>query len=141
MLGVDPGGTTGIAVWEPGFSCPVYDELDPPTTMDFLRSQAVHQDNVIFVVEKYIITPATAKLSQQHDALELIGVVKYLCRIYDHRYTMQSPSEAKSFATDAKLKKAGWYKPGLPHARDASRHVLTYAAKNGLFPLHTLIGG
>lgn len=94
-----------------------------------------------FVVERYIITPATAKMTQQHDALEIIGALKYLARQHDHRIEMQSPSEAKGYSTDTKLKKVGWYNPGEPHARDASRHVLLYLSKAGIVDLHTLIGG
>lgn len=141
VVGLDPGGTSGLCIWQPGLD-PSLREASPPETMDILRAFALGYENTVtFVVENFIITPATAKMSQQTDALELIGVVKYLCQTYDQQYVLQTPSEAKKFSTDAKLKAAGWYSPGLPHARDASRHVLLYAAKNGLFDLARLIGG
>lgn len=140
LIGVDPGGTTGLCQWYTGTQRPDLLQLDPGRTMDYLESVA-RWHATVFVVETYTITAATAKMSQQHDALELIGVVKYLARGADLPVHFQSPSEAKKFSTDAKLKKAGWYQPGLPHARDASRHVLLYAAKNGLIDLATLIGG
>jgi hypothetical protein len=69
--------------------------------------------------------------------LELIGVVKYLVPVRTTAVVFQSPSEAKAFSTDSKLKKVGWYQPGLPHARDASRHVLLHAAKPGTMTFHT----
>lgn len=39
---------------------------------------------------------------------------------------LQQPSMAKTTATDDRLKRAGLYFPGLPHATDAARHALTF---------------
>lgn len=118
-------------------------ELAPADdAVDWLAQVARTVAHPTFVVERYIITPATAKMSQQHDALEIIGALKFLTRKYGHGpLVMQTPAEAKAFSTDKKLRTVGWYNPGLPHARDASRHALLYLAKQGIIDLHTLIGG
>lgn len=141
VVGVDPGGTTGIALWSPAQGLALRQIEGADNAVDWLADCARTLHGAVFVVEKYIITPATAKLSQQHDPLEIIGALKYITRKYNHKLVMQSPSEAKAFSTNDKLKNVQWYKPGQDHARDASRHVLLYLAKQGIISLHTLIGG
>lgn len=140
VIGVDPGGTTGLAAWAPGMKLHLL-ELAPDDSVDWLSEVAQGTLKKHFVVERYTITAATAKMSQQHDALEIIGALKFLVRKYGHTLTMQTPAEAKAFSTDEKLKNIGWYQAGKPHARDASRHALLYLAKQGIIDLHTLIGG
>lgn len=39
---------------------------------------------------------------------------------------VQSPAMAKTTATDERMKAAGLYRPGLPHATDAARHAATF---------------
>lgn len=141
VVAVDPGGTTGFALWSPPIGLSMRELSPADKAVDWLADVASQLQGAHFVVERYIITPATAKMSQQHDALEIIGAIKFLCRKYGHTLTMQTPAEAKAFSTDAKLKNVGWYQPGLPHARDASRHALLFLAKQGIIDLHTLIGG
>ncbi len=141
VVAVDPGGTTGLAVWSPDLGLSLREVSPAIDAVFWLADMARTLEPTTFVVEKYIITPATAKLSQQHDALEIIGALKYLVRKYDHKMVMQSPSEAKAYSTNDKLKRVGWYRPGLDHARDASRHLLLHLSKVGIIDLHTLIGG
>lgn len=140
VVAVDPGGTTGIAVWSPDLGLSLREIAPASNAVDWLADIA-RGPKVTFVVERYIITPATAKMSQQHDALEIIGALKFIARKYNHPLVMQTPAEAKKFSTDAKLKTVGWYQPGHGHARDASRHALLFLAKQGIIGLHTLIGG
>lgn len=141
VVGVDPGGTTGIALWSPAQGLTLRQIEGADHAVDWLADTARTLKSATFVVEKYIITPATAKLSQQHDPLEIIGALKFLARKYDHKIVLQSPSEAKAFSSNSKLKRVQWYQPGMDHARDASRHVLLYLSKVGIIDLHTLIGG
>lgn len=139
VVGVDPGGTTGICIWNRAVGISLREVEGAEHAVDWLASMANAMHGTVFVVERYIITPATAKMSQQHDALEIIGALKYLVRQHDHHLVLQTPAAAKGFATDEKLKRAGWYKPGMGHARDASRHVLTYLAGQGIIDLATLL--
>jgi hypothetical protein len=141
VVGVDPGGTTGLALWSPDMGLSLRQIEGADVAVDWMADCARTLQCATFVVEKYIITPATAKLSQQHDPLEIIGALKFLTRKYKHKLVLQSPSEAKAFSTNDKLKRVGWYQPGQDHARDASRHVLLYLSKVGIIDLHTLIGG
>ena len=141
VVGVDPGLTTGIATWTQAHGMHGLKELAPAlNAMDWLDCLTRTGHKKVFVIEKYIITPKTAQLSQQHDPLEIIGCLRWMCHDRGHEFVMQSPSEAKAFSTDAKLKAVGWYQPGQGHARDASRHALLYLAKNGFIDLATLKG-
>lgn len=45
------------------------------------------------------------------------------------RAFLQQPSLAKSTATDERLRKWGLYRPGSEHARDATRHAITFARR------------
>jgi hypothetical protein len=56
-------------------------------------------------------------LSVDSDLMDLLPIV------------LQSPSDAKSTITDDRLKLAGMWIRGLPHARDATRHLLLYLRK------------
>lgn len=93
------------------------------------------------VVESFIITAETLKKSRQHWSLESIGAMRYLHKRYaiSGGFHLQSPAEAKAFATNDKLKKMDWYTVGQDHARDASRHLLVFAVKNKLIPLDKLL--
>lgn len=137
VVAVDPGGTTGICLWSPEVG-PSLMEMVPNEAVEFLAECAA-KIQPLYVIEKYTITAATAKMTQQHDALEIIGALKYIALKHRHPLVLQTPAEAKKFSTNEKLKRIGWYKPGLPHARDASRHALLFAAKNGLINLEDLL--
>jgi len=99
------------------------------------------------IVEDFIITAETLKKSRQTWSLEAIGALRYLVELFgdypipvdDGRgliiprisMTLQSPSSAKAFATNDKLRNVGWYVPGKGHANDAARHLLVYCAAHG----------
>lgn len=79
------------------------------------------------VLEDFIITDRTAKLSQAPWSLQLKGVVMFLAwKHYANSFTLQKPSD-KAFAPNEKLKHVGfWFVGGEGHAQDAFRHVIVY---------------
>lgn len=125
ILAVDPGGTTGWMEWRDGEVA----GWEEPDWLAWLDSRDFDYD--IFVIEKYTITPKTAKLSQQTDALRCTGALEFLA-YPDHKVIFQTPAEAKAFSTDAKLKRIGWYMPGMGHRNDAARHLLLTCVRRGL---------
>lgn len=141
IIAVDPGKMTGVAIWNEENETEkfVAFEQDVTTFFDWIHTTVHSQveahgaDNVQIVCESFIITPATGKNSQAPWSLELIGVCRFLC----HRYglkplKLQSPAVAKTFATDQKLRAVDWHTKARGHANDAARHLMTYAATNGL---------
>lgn len=127
LLAVDPGGTTGWAWWETATHR--FDSGEEADWLDWMYNRLPEYD--LIVIEKYTITMKTAKLSQQTDALRLTGALEYDAYPY-HKVIITTPAEAKSFSTDDKLKRMGWYRPGKGHANDAARHLLLTAVRRGL---------
>lgn len=85
------------------------------------------------VVERFTINAETAKKSPSPWSLELIGSIKYICRINGMPVpTLQTPTDAKNFVPNPRLKALGlWHRGGGGHALDALRHAVLYAVKNG----------
>lgn len=142
LVAFDPGKTTGVADWtqEGGLAT---NELTVPEVYQCLEDMArdTRGFETRIVSESFVITVNTAKNTQAAWSLNLIGVFQYFSWSYGWPLTMQSPTVAKTFATDAKLRHVGWWTKGRGgHANDASRHLMTYAAQRGLvFDRQTMI--
>lgn len=131
VLAVDPGKTTGLAHWD-GKIVTFYQV--PGRFSLYGKVSAFLPEQPDIVVEKFIITPATAKLSAQYDALYIIGYLEALS--YEHELVFdltQSPNDAKTFVTNEGLKTLGWWRPGRDwdHAMDAARHLALYLVRKG----------
>lgn len=140
ILSVDPGLTTGLCVLldENFFSV----ELEGP--MEFLDYAVdlldANQDRAWEVVcESFIINPQTIKKSRQNYSLEIIGALRHICHVRAIPFTLQSPADGKSFGTDDKLKRIGWYHAGKGHANDSARHLLVYSVQHGRIDPATLV--
>lgn len=144
VVGVDPGkltGVAGIVMDDQGdiskwFSA----ELAEHETGVYLRSILdtiwKQQGLALYLAcERFIITTETAKNSQAPWSLEQIGILKQCC--WDAGYPLgavawQTPSAAKNFATNEKLKRFEiWHKGGNGHANDALRHALLCLVNRG----------
>ena len=125
VVAVDPGGTTGVAVWSRD-AVLVYAQCDDwQQAVDYVL--ATHPD--VIVCESFHITTQTAKKSRSYDALYMIGALLYECNKRGVPLTLQAPSE-RQFATPKKLAAIGW-QPRGDHATQAARHLLTYLFKTG----------
>lgn len=129
VLAVDPGGTTGWAFRRPQDG--VISGQDDFNSFVYDADRLVRNQVDVVVCERYVITAETLRKSRQTTALEVIGFLRGACYINGAEFVLQSPGDAKRFATDERLKSAGWYVPGQPHANDAARHLLLYLVKNG----------
>lgn len=93
------------------------------------------------VCESFTIAAHTAKKTRQYWSLESIGAIRWACMKAGVSFTLQSPADAKGFATDAKLKALGWYTPTKDgHANDAARHLLKRAIDIGAMSVDDLMG-
>lgn len=88
------------------------------------------------ICEDFIITAETVKKSRQYWSLEGLGALRFMCMEYQVPFTVQTPAAAKRFATNEKLKKVGWYRPGKDHANDAARHLMVFGVSNGLLDVN-----
>jgi hypothetical protein len=140
VVAVDPGGTTGIARF---LSRPGEHEaftLEHGHDQDWLAENIEFYD--LLVCEDFIISAATARKTQtgSKQALETIGVARYLARHAGVRFKLQTPSAASTFDPKfAKLRRIGWDTPGPDHMRAASRHLLLACAEEGLIDLKQLL--
>ncbi len=139
VYSVDPGLASGVAL----LYIPTEGEIEqlgswemtPEDTEDAtLKTILTYlQHDLRVVVERFTITTETGKKSQAPFSLELIGSIKYICRVNGAPVpVLQTPVDAKSFAPNPRLRALGlWHKGGHGHALDALRHGLLYAVKNG----------
>jgi hypothetical protein len=130
VLGVDPGGTTGLAVleWDSyNKTVEVVDslELALEAAMRWLYDSAVMLTVEGIGIERFVFTPRTTKLSSQYDAVYVIGAALCIGVNREIPIRMQSPADAKAAFGNENLKDLGAYVKG-EHARDAARHALLY---------------
>jgi hypothetical protein len=129
VIAVDPGGTAG---WAYTWLTDTWDannitagQTPANEFCDWIAdTPAFMMAGNLFVVEAFTITAATARVSAQPDALETIGVLKFLARRNGSRLELQTPGAAKRFVSDKQLKSLGLWYPGKDHARDAIRHLV-----------------
>ena len=125
ILAVDPGGTTGLA-WNQHSSPNIVRSLQlgpnehHSELWDFLTVYAPQH----IVCESFTYRNGLAKADLI--PVEYIGVIRLWAEKDVRPMTMQTPSMAKKFFDDKKVKAAGLWKPGMPHAMDAVRHLLYY---------------
>lgn len=87
-----------------------------------------HGENVLVVIENFIITEATARKTSAPWSLKLIGNAEWFCFKYGARLVVQQPSDIGD-VTSADLRKAGfWHKSEIQaeHGRDACKHAVVY---------------
>lgn len=138
VLGIDPGGTTGICGLAYGAlgpealpvvrQCPGYGAVDVVT--DIVTDHQALGYEVVLAVEQFVVSTRAAKsatAAAERITRTLIAELDALCDAVDVRPAVL----VKRWATDRRLDAAGLLAPtiGRPHARDAARHAL-YAAVN-----------
>ena len=127
ILAIDPGLATGVAwlttdgVFRSHIIGGGFDGMSD--WMRGLREPYVPQGTDAIAIENFI--PRGGALSFQPDAMHIIGMVKHIARKNNVPLLIQTPAAAKSFATNEKLQKAGWFNKGTEgHDNDAARHLL-----------------
>lgn len=125
LLSLDPGETTGWAMYEDGKLADA-GQLDtkpdrfihtvPEFMVDMLPTHIVMEN---YKVYGHKLTDHS--WSALHTP-QLIGSIKMLANMSNIGVSLQMASQAKGFCTDDKLKKWGMYVKNLKHARDAVRH-------------------
>lgn len=122
VLGIDPGLTTGLALYDVTEDVMLTEEEHDGLSGLMEEWIAMYYPTV--AVERFTITAKTHKNTAAPWSLELIGVARHLSRKYDCPFVLQGQSAAKNFCTDERLKALGWYERGKPHGVDAQRQVL-----------------
>lgn len=143
IIGIDPGVTTGICIYDSECArSSGYDwqfmQLGPTEHHEDLWDLLLNEFPHVIVCESF---SNRGKAAVDLIPREYIGVVKFykqhiMDATFDYReLIMQSPSQAKAFWTNDKLKACSlWKGTGLKHAMDATRHVLYYLMTKQLLP-------
>lgn len=141
IIGYDPGLASGVAAvaFTPGGSARVLfsAEEEWESSITTVIALALLYPQAIIAVEKYTITIATAKKSQQPYSLWCIGAVAWALGIQDKSgpIKVQTPADAKHFTSNDQLRTLGlWHRGGAGHANDALRHTVLAAARTGWIP-------
>jgi hypothetical protein len=142
IMGIDPGGTSGVAIIEVPWDETRYIPEPTAHVMDTQIVSSWGPDNEsvgrqisriirdyqpdLIAVEQFTITQRTVRHTRQPDALWIIGGVRFLADIAGIPVHLQPSSLAKTTWDADRLTTTGWAKVvKQKHARDALRHALT----------------
>jgi hypothetical protein len=128
ILSIDPGNVTGLALYFPTAGSLVTKELRKDETYQYIDDVVGSSWYMVEIVaERFVISQRTIKSERQGDALDILGYLDSVRCLRGVPLTLQTAAQAKSFATDDKLRRLGWYqKTKDGHANDACRHLLVY---------------
>jgi hypothetical protein len=141
VVGVDPGGTTGIAWWVKATDAVDVTQVGPCKDNDKLHDVLVVLNQIVALAEP-LATPGCVHIMLErfefrmderdrtkidYMPAEVVGAI----RSWAHGRTsvklvLTGASLGKGFWTDDKIKKLALWVPGLRHAMDALRHLLRY---------------
>lgn len=142
VLAIDPGGTSGFALYQtvPAKHFESWAVEGQMPAVERARMEMSKRVDIL-VVEEFKITAATGRKTRggSNTAIEIIGALRWIAHARNIPFVIQTPSDALSFMTDAKLKRLGLYTPGPDHARDATRHLVLYLVREGLLTPERLL--
>lgn len=131
LLSIDPGLATGTSLFntEDLQNAFLIDSHEYGITefYEYLESiMKLYSDELMIVIEGFIISEETAKKTPAPWSLELIGFVKYMCWKYEVPLVTQQPVE-REFATHEMLHEMNfWHKGGEGHAIQSMKHALVW---------------
>lgn len=145
MFGVDPGKVSGVAFWVPSIShLHIFasaelarDEIKPwmleqlklawatPSKMGLVPVRPC-----VIATENFTQAKGGQPLTNQPDALRVIGVLRAIADEMNCSLTTNGASPAKKLANNDRMRKIGWYKyTKNGHETDARRQILITAAR------------
>lgn len=137
VIGVDPGTTTGVVVWDRTTNSVVEETYgDPEFTLEFISELPRNilfngEEHPILIAERFDLSADTLRKSREgiDDAIKVLGMCwafSLLLRMEFHRI---GRSNSKNFVSDEALKKRGLWLNSR-HTRDALRVAVTWLAEN-----------
>lgn len=132
LLVIDPGETVGWAWFSKTDDSIVLKSHGQHYWKDFLmifyqRAHILTQFNVLIEDYRIRIDTVSANLGKELLTPKILGVVEFLCKVYNKPLSIQPPSsQAKQFFSKKRLKDWGFWAVGKQHSRSAIRHGLYY---------------
>lgn len=137
ILALDPGGTTGVCLYNPKRNTTETEQLGPHehhlklwNMLTETMVEAIQQKRPLHIVCESFEFRQTERHRDfiNYIPREYIGVTKLFCRLQCTKYFEQKAAQAKGFWSDDKIQKLGLWVPGRKHAMDATRHYLYHRA-------------
>jgi hypothetical protein len=129
VLWLDPGKMTGHARLDgEKFSsgeAPFYE------AGQVVRSHCASSLDAKVGYEAFQITPASYRMLGSSDALQAIGMIRWLALDAGVSLLPPAPRQARDTISLAMLRALGWYLPGRGHANDAARHLAAWMVRSG----------
>lgn len=123
-IGVDPGETTGIAIWNRYKPDSIQLQESPLSEVTYSLLRYDMTDAHVFT-ERFDIGNETVRVTPPMDSLYINGWMALYAG--PRCYTEVGRADAKGFTSNAKLRHYGWWEIGSgQHCRDAAR-VLAFA--------------
>lgn len=134
LLALDPGETTGVAVFTCDVDAAVLSHVAQiktwPLTLGVESFMALidklQPDRVVFESYQVYEWKADSHSWSQIPTVQVIGMIQTILIQRGIPYSTQTAQVAKNFVDDDKLEKWGFWQKGLRHARDAIRHACYY---------------
>lgn len=134
VLAIDPGWGTGWAWYDT-----LTGEFESGEVTGFIEcceqlAYLLADPQLLEVVaETFVIDDRTVKLTQQTEALRLLGVLEWECSKRDFGYTLHSAKDPKKPKAKRILKALGWWvKTKDDHANSAAYHLYCYLSNRGM---------
>jgi hypothetical protein len=125
VVALDPGGTTGVAL-AIDYEIEEVSQLQTTTGAEYhelLHTIEYWWKPELIVCESFL---HRTTIGVDTTALEVIGCVKMYAWRESVELLFQTPSQAKAFWTNDKIKKIGLWRANQRHAMDALRHALVW---------------
>lgn len=130
---IDPGLMTGIAVLERGRF--TVNEYEFQAAGDRLYGLCAQWRSALWLGwERFTINSQTHKKTRQPEAMEFIGVARYLATAW--RCTILAPAQqhTPNSLDRRRLEAIGWWVPGKDDAQSAACHMLSWLEKSRNLP-------
>ena len=126
IVTLDPGVTTGVAVFTPSGTIASQWRFDVDPHAQFVHALEVLEPKLVISEAFHFRQDKTGAV---FTGVEYIGVIKYFCQKYRVEHIEMTPGQGKGFWDNRKIKALGLWKPSAPHAMDAMRILLTHLMK------------
>lgn len=127
LIGVDPGKACGFAVLDDMTLSS--DDLTVYEACTKLERLLAKKRPTIVAVERFTFQASSVKKTRQYDALEFIGVARYMCTKVGIPLLIQGAADASRIGSPEVLRALGWWKKGHDHANKAAAQVALAFAK------------
>ena len=122
ILGIDPGVTTGLALYDDVQGVLLAEDTQAPGRVYAILSEFLEKDveDRAVVVESYV--GAGPRTSEAVYTIKMLGFVEFLCQSWGLALFDQAPQQRKHQVAQAKA----LLPQGPHHAKDALAHALAY---------------